>query len=400
MRKSRLSAVISVLVAVTMVTLLTTGCTTYKNFKETFFGGSGEISDTIKIGVLEPRTGNDSPKGDLEIQGIELANKVAPQVLGKDIELVYADTQSSIYVAESAAENLAAKSPAVVLGSYGDAVSLTASQIFGKRQIPAIAITVSNPLITANNPYYFRVNFTDASQGRALAEYVFEYLKEQKAVVVKMLDEDTATEMSSQFSQELVKRTGDEECVSTIEIPKTAEDFSSYARELKESGVTTVFMPTSLKNTEKMLKAMKAEGITNVNLLGPKDWHEDKLLRLQQQYPGIQLTVASDFSGNVTADAKTTELHEKFLEVYSRECGKGEPPEEVALAFDAYMIAVEAIAKAGTVEGEAVKDMLLSIDGFGGASGEISINDRGEPKKDINIDIIRDNGFVSAYTVK
>lgn len=400
MRKSRLSAVISVLVAVTMVTLLTTGCTTYKNFKETFFGGSGEISDTIKIGVLEPRTGNDSPKGDLEIQGIELANKVAPQVLGKDIELVYADTQSSIYVAESAAENLAAKSPAVVLGSYGDAVSLTASRIFGKRQIPAIAITVSNPLITANNPYYFRVNFTDASQGRALAEYVFEYLKEQKAVVVKMLDEDTATEMSSQFSQELVKRTGDEECVSTIEIPKTAEDFSSYARELKESGVTTVFMPTSLKNTEKMLKAMKAEGITNVNLLGPKDWHEDKLLRLQQQYPGIQLTVASDFSGNVTADAKTTELHEKFLEVYSRECGKGEPPEEVALAFDAYMIAVEAIAKAGTVEGEAVKDMLLSIDGFGGASGEISINDRGEPKKDINIDIIRDNGFVSAYTVK
>ena len=85
-----------------LVVAVLTGCTTFNNFKEAFFSDGGNNSDTIKIGVLEPQTGNDSQKGEMEIRGIQLANELVPEVLGKKIELVYADTQSSIYVAESA----------------------------------------------------------------------------------------------------------------------------------------------------------------------------------------------------------------------------------------------------------------------------------------------------------
>ena len=105
--------------------------------------------------------------GELEIRGIELAHKLFPEVLGKEVELVYADTQSSIYVAETAVADLIDKKPAVVLGSYGDAVSLVASRRLGEAKIPAITVPATNPLITANNEYYFRVSFTDASQGSA-----------------------------------------------------------------------------------------------------------------------------------------------------------------------------------------------------------------------------------------
>lgn len=94
-----------------LTVLMVSGCTTYDNFKDTFFGEKVKEGDTIKIGVLEPQTGNDSSAGELEIRGIELAKSLQAEVLGKPVELLYADTQSSIYVAETAVQNLIEKKP-------------------------------------------------------------------------------------------------------------------------------------------------------------------------------------------------------------------------------------------------------------------------------------------------
>ena len=69
------------------------------------------------------------------------------------------------------------------------------------------------------------------------------------------------------------------------------------------------------------------------------------------------------------------------------------------MAFDAYMIAVSAIEKAGSTEGQAVKEALKATSNFAGVSGEISFNDNGEPTKTINIDVIQNGKFVSVYTV-
>ena len=51
-------------------------------------------SDVIKIGVFEPMTGANAAGGALEIEGIKLANKLYPTVLGKKVELVLVDNKS------------------------------------------------------------------------------------------------------------------------------------------------------------------------------------------------------------------------------------------------------------------------------------------------------------------
>jgi len=198
MRKLRNIAVIMALIlAITVMT----GCTTYDNFKAAFFGSQGLKAETIKIGVLEPNTGTDSKMGQEEIRGVQLAHKLVPNVLNKDVELILADTQSSIYVAETATTDLIAKQPAIVLGSYGDTVSLIASQQLGEAKIPAITMTATNPLITTNNPYYFRVTFTDASQGKAIAHYIVEKLGLKKAAIIRIENDDTVTDLLSKFRQ-------------------------------------------------------------------------------------------------------------------------------------------------------------------------------------------------------
>ena len=437
-------------VVLALTVLMVSGCTTYDNFKDTFFGEKVKEGDTIKIGVLEPQTGNDSSAGELEIRGIELAKSLQPEVLGKPVELLYADTQSSIYVAETAVQNLIEKKPAAVLGSYGEAVSLTASQLLGEAKIPAITITATNPLITVNNDYYFRMSFSDGSQGRALADYTVEKLQLKKAGVLRVKGEDASNEMVNQFSSRLHRLTDDEESVSvTVEIPKETKDRSPYIEKLRKSGVEAVFMPVSVSLGEKIISEADQAGLHSVTFLVPKDWHSEQMIKLQNEHPRMKIAVASDFNavsaeggqpeddtagepssddaaanGNSSGDtvtggvaseqavsseadesvdekaeASVSALYKSFAEAYEKKYGSKEIPEPTALAFDAYMLAVQSIEKAGSIDSEAVQKALLATRGFRGVSGEISFNESGEPKKTINIDIVQNGRFVTVFTV-
>lgn len=401
MRKLRNIAVIMALIlAITAMT----GCTTYDNFKAAFFGKQGLESESIKIGVLEPQTGTDSKMGNEEIRGIQLAHKLVPNVLNKDIELILADTQSSIYVAETATTDLIAKQPAVVLGSYGDTVSLIASQMLGEAKIPAITMTATNPLITTNNPYYFRVTFTDASQGKAIAHYVVEKLNLKQAAIIRTENDDTVTDLLSKFRLGMRRLTGDQKCiVTTVDLQEGVNDYTEYLQTIKDSKVKAVFMPVHLTAAEKVFQQADQMEMYDVDFIGPKDWHGDDLLQMANKYPKIKISVASDMVSHaeedVAADAQTTTMYEQFVENYKAEYQGAEPTEAAALAFDAYMIAIQAIEHAEGTDPEKIKEAILEKTNFNGASGKIKFDEAGEPKKPINVDIIQNGMYVSVYTV-
>lgn len=96
---------LSIVLCLLMVICVATGCTTYNNFKNAFFSDNNADSvakeRTIKIGVYEPLTGKYKEQGNQEKRGIELANEMYPEVLGKKVELIYADNQSDMHVAET-----------------------------------------------------------------------------------------------------------------------------------------------------------------------------------------------------------------------------------------------------------------------------------------------------------
>lgn len=402
MRKLRNIAVAAVLVFAVMAM---TGCTTYNNFKAAFFEETGLKPDVIKIGVLEPQTGNDSKMGNEEIRGIKLAHKLKPNVLNKDIELLYADTQSSIYATETAVEDLISKSPAVVLGSYGDTVTLIASQMLGEAKIPAIAVTPTNPLITTNNPYYFRVSFTDASQGRVLGNYVVEKLKLKKAAVIRMERDDTTEDLVSKFKLRMRRLTKDEECIPlTIDVNEETTDYTEILQQVKDSKVKAVFMPVNLTVAQAVLEQADKLGMERVTFIGTKDWHTDEFLAFANKHPKLSISVASDFVApaeeSKDKDVETTSVYDEFVAAYKEEYAGAEPTEAAALAFDAYMIAVNAIEVNEGIEAESLRETILKKTNYKGASGQITFDEVGEPKKPINVDIVKDGKYVSVFTKK
>src|SRR5690554_1266401 len=160
-------------------------------------------AQTIKIGVFEPMTGPSAAGGEMTVEGIELANEVKPQVLGRDVEIIVVDNKSDKVEAANAVSRLIERDKVVaIIGSYGSSLSMAAGDIVNKAQIPAVGCSPTNPLVTLNNDYYFRVCFIDPFQGTVMANYAVNELGAKTAAVIQDVTQDYSVGLSKYFRSE------------------------------------------------------------------------------------------------------------------------------------------------------------------------------------------------------
>lgn len=415
--KSILRKIVCGMLVLAMV-LGMTGCTTYNNFRAAFFPGDQIAQEqTIKIGIYESATGQNSARGKTEILGIELAHELYPTVLGKQVELIYADNQSNMHVAENAIQELLSQKPSVVLGSCGETVTLVASDYIKAANVPAITISATNPLITANNEFYFSATYTETRQGDALAEFMFKGSGKDLAATVKVANDDAATETIKRFTNKIKKLTGNSKCVVGSYTLKTdTTDFTEIIEKIRSSGAKSVFLAVPPATAKAFLQQAVDLELTEVQWLGGRSWHDKDFVDFVKSKPGLEVAYASDFSNEVT-----NKVSAEFLELYeSRTGGDTVSAEAAAVAFDAYLLALQAIERAqevvmettaedlttryeteaalkaateellaaqesGMPSGRHIKMALQAVEDFEGASGSISFSGKNEATKTITV---------------
>lgn len=384
--------------AVLTVTMLT-GCTTFNNFKEAFLQQKKSSDVTIQIGIYEPMSGADSDAAKAEIKGIELAHEVYPNIGGKIVELVYSDNSSDIDAAETAINNLISKKPDIILGSYGSVYSMIAGKPVNDAKIPAIAITNDNPLVTKNYPYYFRVCYVDSNQGDLLAKYVLEQKQETPAGVLIPNNDDVAMAMATTFVDRIEAETENEDAITAYETYKPGQkDFTKPLKAIQESGVKSVLLPGDSADSANIINQAADMGL-DVMFLGPTDWSSKEFRsELSSSVSKEHLAFVNFF----TADDTINQESEKFLEAYHEKYGKDKEPEDsVALGYDAYLIAINAVNDAGNdPSGNDIRKVLARAKEFQGASGNITFNTEGDPLRSAQISTWEGKKIVSTYTVE
>lgn len=387
-----------------VLAIMTAGCTTYDNFIE-YLNDEEDDSDTIRIGIFEPMTGSDKEAALPELTGIELAHELYPTVLGKKVELVYADNKSDIVIAENAAGELVDQNVKLVLGSYGNTLSLAGGEVFKSVEIPAIAITCTNPLLTKANEYYFRVCIVDSFQGHMAAKYVYNELGADRAIVMKASDDDFGAALSQQFSDGLVRLTGNEEAITgTVEYSRGTADYQKQLEKIKSLDVDIVYLPGTAEEAAAIVKQARALGIDSV-FLGTDQWYKDVLIE-QGGEAAEGLVFTTFFDARSTLTDKTKE----FLSAYREKYGEDDQPDSaVALGFDAYLLALDAIERhaiADSIDAESkagassLRDVLLSTREFQGATGEISFGEIGDPIKPVVFITVENGKFIYKYTAE
>lgn len=419
------------LVLVVCLTAGLTGCTTYTNFKNAFFGTDTVAKEkTIKIGVFEPTSGSMKTQGKEEVMGIELAHDLYPTACGKTVELVYADNKSDMYEAEAAIQELiSSNSPSMILGSYGETLSLIAGKYIEAANIPSITISSTNPLITANNPYYFSATYSEARQGDALAD--FAYLSQNKDMVatVKLENDDTATATIKRFTNRMKKLTENNRCVvGSFTLSTNSTDYTETIEKIRESGATAVFLAVPPTVAKAFLTQAQEQKLPYMLFLGTRAWGDKDFLEFVKANKQLHIGYPAEQATN-----NETAMSQKFMEAFRTKYGEdAELSQRTVVAFDAYLLAVTAMDRAmqtvrdtdpdtiaqnsatdaearakkeawqvaretGIPSGTQIKDALNGIDNFEGASGVINYKGKNEATKSVSISHIANGTELPAY---
>ena len=356
---------------------------------------SGGDSDVIKIGVFEPLTGANGAGGADEYDGIKLAHKLNPTILGKKIQLVAVDNKSDKVEAANAATVLAQKEKVnAVIGSWGSSLSMSGGPIFAEAKIPAVAVSATNPNVTKGNEYYFRVCFLDPFQGTVGAAYAFNVLKAKKVAIIREVSNDYSVGLAKFFVDQFVKLSGDEKSiVATSDYNTGDQDFSAQLTNIKQFEPDAIFAPGNYTESALIIKQARALGI-KAQFIGGDTW--DAATFLEVGGTAVEGATFSTFFANDVPINKTSEV---FLKAF-REEFKKEPAAVSALGYDAYMVILDAITRAKSAEPQKIRDALAQTKDFEGSAGSITINAERNADKDAVFKTVKDGKFVFLTTVK
>lgn len=119
-------------------------------------------SNRLKVGVLLPRSGYQGFIGQSCQKGADLAPGVIKEMLGVDIELMNADTETNIDVARTRAERLIQEGANVLVGPFDSGAAAAIAQVAEQRGVPFVINIAAAPQITEQGYKYVFRNFQTA----------------------------------------------------------------------------------------------------------------------------------------------------------------------------------------------------------------------------------------------
>ena len=369
-------------------------------------GGDSATGDkVVKIGVFEPTSGQNAGGGKKEILGIEYANSIKPTVTinGEEytVQLVYADNASDANKAPSAAQTLISQGVSVVIGTYGSGCAIAAGELFESAQIPAIGTSCTNPQVTLGNDYYFRVGYIDPFQGAVMANFANKEKGSKNCALIIESGDDYSAGFGNYFQQEMERLGGK---ATTLEFQKGEADFSTMMATIKSAGYDGIFAPVSIETAAMIISQARDNGITCPIMAGDT-WDDISIAqRTGDKATDIYFSAFFDAADESNAEGK------KFVEGFTKwvaedktrienNGGTAEAVSSVTpCGYDAYMAAVNAIEKAGSADGAAIRDALASLDVKGLITGDLKFDANGNAVKNYAVIKTIKNGEIVYFS--
>lgn len=328
------------------------------------------LPDVIKVGCYEPMTGAMAAGGQQTWEGVELCNKkYKSEVLGRPIEVVLADNKSDKTEAAMAMSYLIEDEKVVgVVGTYGSSLSITAGEVAEEAGIPVVGCSPTNPMVTEGRKWYFRVCFIDPFQGYVMAKYAVEELGAETACLIQAVDEPYSVGLSKFFVDSFGEMTGDPKNVLSLTSGQTGDtDFTAQLTTSIAKDPDVIFAPFHYREAGLIVKQARELGYEGP-IIGGDTWDAPEFIEIAGD-----ACEGAAFSTHFHPEGALTGVSQDFIELYREEYGK-EANAFAALGWDAYLLLVDAIERAGSVEPEAIRHELEVTENLELATGMTTIN--------------------------
>ena len=354
-------------------------------------GCAPKETNDIRIGVNAEITGSkptvgDSCKKAAELLAAQVNAAGGLQVGDKKwpITLFIEDNEDKPESAAAEAKKLISQDNVMaIIGPNASGNAIPAARICEDAKVIMISPWSTNPKTTENMKYVFRACFLDDFQGQVMAKFARDNMKAKTAAVLY----DVASEYNkgiAEFFKKFFENMGGQ-VVAFESYTKDDKDFSSQLTKIKAANPDVLFLPNYYNEVPLQAQQARRLGIT-CPLIGSDSWGSSELLSL-----GGKDLEGGFFSTHYAPDIATSKAHQ-FIKDYEAKYGK-KPDDVAALTYDSGQLLFTAIAKAGSLDRQKVRDALANITEFAGVTGTMRFSGTCDPVKSAVIIQIKDGKF-------
>ena len=355
---------------------------------------------TIKVGLIAELTGDIPAVGASCKNAAEMAVKEINDAGGIDIggkkykvELFIEDSASKPDQAASAAQKLITqKNVVAIVGPNSSSNAIPASEIAESSKVVLITPWSTNPKTTldaktsAPKKYIFRAAFIDPFQGRVVAKFAMDNIKAKKAAVLYDVASDYNKGIAEFFKQTFEEKGG--KIVAFESYTTNDKDFSAQLTKIKNASPDVIFLPNYYNEVPLQVQQAHRLGI-KVPFVGSDSWGSQDLTKLcGKDCEGYY------FSTHYSAESAAPAA-KKFIEAYKKAYDSKVPDDVAALTYDSFGLLKQALAGAGKLDRQSVRDAMAKIPNYDGVTGKMQFKEgSGDPIKSAVILQIKDGKFV------
>ncbi len=361
--------------------------------------------DTIKIAVVTSISGDNKPWGTDQLDGCKLAvdefNK-AGGLNGKKIEIVEGDTASKPDQAKLAAEKVLGQGVIGIVGEVSSGNTIQIAKSAFDKGVPVVAVGATKTDLTDEGSHVFRVCYTDAFQGPAMAHFAFEKLNKKKVAILTDNALPYSQGLSDSFRAEFKKLAGDDSIVADEKYEsgsKQGTDYQGVLTNIAKANPEALFLSGYFTEVGPIAKQARAAGIKAV-FLGGDGWDSDTILA------GAGDAILGGFFANHYNNLDPSPEVQGFLGRWKAAHNGSEPSTTMgALGYDAMMVTLDALKRAKAADSKSLIAALEDTTDFKGVSGSITLKgmNGNPPKKLIVVEVVPKTGnnwqkYATSYT--
>jgi branched-chain amino acid transport system substrate-binding protein len=323
--------------------------------------GPAWSSDTIKVGVVGPRTGGAAATGKAFEEGIQLATDYVNAkggVLNKKLEIVFEDTAGAPDKAASGFERLATRDKVVmVLGESHSSAALAEIEVANRLKIPFMVVEAwADPITAKNYRYVFRAG---PSNSGVVNDTIAKWVAAEQFKKVAIVAENTDWGLGiAALTEKAMDKAGVP--YQTVTTERKSQDHYMELTKLKAFDPDAVLAFVYGTGLHYFVAQAGEVGLTPKAIIldgaGPPSLWPDFWPNVGE-YGDLECFVSS-----MHEKVELTELATQFRKSYVEAFGKAPTDYKSRSMFDAILIAADAINRAGSVDAEKLVEALEKTD--------------------------------------
>lgn len=342
---------------------------------------------TIKIGFVGPLTGDVATYGRSTFNAIQLAfQQVNEQggVLGMPLELVYEDNKGDAAETTNIVRKLIVRDRvSAILGAIISANTLAAGPIAQQFRVPLVTPTSTNDRVTQAGDYVFSACFSDSFQGEIMGRFAAETLGLKRVAILTNVASDYSIGLTEVFTKTFEALGG--KVVAQESYNAGDQDFRAQLTKIKAADVEAIYLPVYYTDAAIMARQARQLGFTGM-FLGPDGFDSPKLFEI-----GGDAVYGSYFTAHYSVDDDSPRV-KKFVSDYKEAYGQ-EPDAFAALGYDAAIVLIDAINRAGSTKTADIRNALAATQDLEVVTGTLSMDENRKPIKSAVVLKVVPNGF-------